>query len=149
MHGRDAKLLRDLNATWKTHQSTAQIAVMKLCTNEVEIFLHFHTFLLVDSGMWSLPIPAFASLNRATELPVVKITELSSMAEMLVDVAWGMIKQATTVHGRWERREGGGSQTQIHGQADGRRREISWRPGAEEITFTCRLLPTIHWSVGI
>lgn len=70
-------------------QSTAQTAVMKLCTNDVEMFLHFHEFLQADSGMGSLPNPAFTSLKTATELPVVKITEPSSMAEMLVDGSAG------------------------------------------------------------
>lgn len=116
-----------------TYQSTAQTAVMKLCTNDVEIFLHFHEFLQADSGMGSLPIPAFTSLKRATELPVVKITEPSSMAEMLVDGAQG---EDSTGHGEWERREGGEANHKSAGQTDGRQIEVFGDP---EITITCRL----------
>lgn len=68
-----------------THQSTAHIAVIKLCTKDVEIFLHFPAFLHADSGMGSLLTPALMSLKNTTELPVVKITELNSMVEMFVN----------------------------------------------------------------
>lgn len=67
-----------------THQSTAHIAVMRLCTKDVEIFLHFHAFLAADSGMGSLLTPALTSLKNPTEPPVVKMTELNSMAEVSV-----------------------------------------------------------------
>lgn len=67
-----------------THQSTAHIAVMKLCTKDVEIFLHFHAFLQAESGMESLLTPALTSLKNPMELPVVKITELNSIVEIFV-----------------------------------------------------------------
>lgn len=69
---------------------------MKLCTNDVEIFLHFHAFLRADSGMGSLLTPVFTSRKNPTELPVVKITELSSMAEMFVSSVSGGVER--TVH---------------------------------------------------
>lgn len=59
---------------------------MKLCTNDVEIFLHFHAFLRADSGMGSLLTPVFTRRKNPMELPVVKITELSSMPEMFVSL---------------------------------------------------------------
>lgn len=55
---------------------------MKLCTKDVAIFLHFQAFLQADSGMGSFLTPALTSLKNTTELPVVKITELNSMAEI-------------------------------------------------------------------
>lgn len=64
-----------------THQSTAHIAVIKLCTKDVEMFLHFHAFLQALSGMGSLLTPALTSLKKPKEPPVVKITELNSIAE--------------------------------------------------------------------
>lgn len=67
-----------------THQSTAHIAVMKLCTKDVDMFLHFQAFLQADSGMGSLLMPAFISRKNPMELPVVKITELNSMVQMFV-----------------------------------------------------------------
>lgn len=66
------------------YQSTPQIAVMRLCTNDVAIFLHFHAFLRADSGMGNLRTPALISLKNPTEPPVVKITELSSMTERFI-----------------------------------------------------------------
>lgn len=62
-----------------THHSTAQIAVMKLCTKDVEMFLHFHPFLQADSGMGRVRTPALTNLKKPTELPVVRTTALSSM----------------------------------------------------------------------
>lgn len=67
-------------ARFETHHSTAHMAVMRLWTNDVEMFLHFHAFLRADSGTGSAPTPAFTSLKNPTEPPVVKITEPSSMA---------------------------------------------------------------------
>ena len=69
-----------------THQSTAHIAVIKLCMNDVDIFLHFHAFLQADSGMGSFLTTTLTSLKNPTELPVVKITELNSMAEIKEDL---------------------------------------------------------------
>ena len=53
---------------------------MRLCTKDVEIFLHFHAFLQADSGMGSFLTPALTSRKNPTEPPVVRTTELSSMA---------------------------------------------------------------------
>lgn len=64
-----------------TYHSTAHIAVIKLCTNDAEIFLHFHAFLAALSGMGTLPTPVLTSLKNPTEHPVVKTTELNSIAE--------------------------------------------------------------------
>lgn len=64
-----------------TYHSTAHIAVIKLCTNDAEIFLHFHAFLPALSGMGTLLIPVLTSLKNPTEHPVVKTTELNSIAE--------------------------------------------------------------------
>lgn len=65
---------------YQTHHSTAHIAVMKLCTKDVEMFLHLHAFLQADSGTVSIPTAVLTRRKNPTELPVVKITELSSMA---------------------------------------------------------------------
>lgn len=64
-----------------TYHRTAQIAVIKLCTNDAEMFLHFHAFLPALSGMGILLTPVLTSLKKATEHPVVKTTELNSIAE--------------------------------------------------------------------
>lgn len=64
-----------------TYHSTAHIAVIRLCTNDAEIFLHFHAFLPALSGMGTLLIPVLTSLKNPTEHPVVKTTELNSIAE--------------------------------------------------------------------
>lgn len=64
-----------------TYHSTAHIAVIKLCTNDAEIFLHFHAFLAALSGMGTLLIPVLTSLKNPTEHPVVKTTEPNSIAE--------------------------------------------------------------------
>lgn len=57
---------------------------MKLCTTDVEIFLHFHAFLQADSGVGSLPTPALTSLKNPTDPPVVKSTEPRSMSERFI-----------------------------------------------------------------
>ncbi len=60
------------------------------------MFLHFHAFLQADSGMGSFLTPALTSRNNTTELPVVKITELNSIAAVFVQ--WEMkTSQATIV----------------------------------------------------
>lgn len=63
-----------------TYHSTAQIAVIKLCRNDAPMFLHFHAFLAALSGMGTLLIPVLTSLKNATEQPVVRTTELNSIA---------------------------------------------------------------------
>lgn len=69
------------------------------------MFLHFHAFLQADSGMGSLVTPVLTSLKKPMELPVVKITELSSIAA---------VSQATLVPS-----ESDGGYTTV-AQADGR-----------------------------
>lgn len=64
-----------------TYHSTAHMAVMKLCTKDVAMFLHFHAFLREESGMGSLLTVALTSVKKPKEEPVVKITELNSMVE--------------------------------------------------------------------
>lgn len=56
---------------------------MKLWTKEVEIFLHFHTFLHALSGIESLLIPQLTNLKKQAEPPVVNMTELKSMSSSL------------------------------------------------------------------
>lgn len=63
-----------------TYHSTAHTAVMELCTKDVAMFLHFHAFLRAESGMGSLLTVALTSVKKPKEEPVVKITELNSIA---------------------------------------------------------------------
>lgn len=53
---------------------------MELCTKDVAMFLHFHAFLRAESGMGSLPAVALTSVKKPKEEPVVRITELNSIA---------------------------------------------------------------------
>lgn len=64
----------------RTYHSTAHTAVMELCTKDVAMFLHFHAFLRAESGMGSLLTAALTSVKKPKEEPVVKITELNSIA---------------------------------------------------------------------
>lgn len=64
-----------------SYQSTAHVAVIILCTHDVEMFLHFQTFLQADSGVGSFPTPLFTNLKNPTEPPIVKITEPNSIAK--------------------------------------------------------------------
>lgn len=71
---------------------------MKLCTNDAEMFLHFHAFLPALSGMGSLLIPLLTSLKNPTEPPVVKTTELNSMAGKM-DERIERIRRSPPPHG--------------------------------------------------
>lgn len=64
-----------------SYQSTAHVAVIILCTHDVEMFLHFQTFLQADSGAGSFPTPLFTNLKNPTEPPIVKITDPNSIAK--------------------------------------------------------------------
>ena len=78
-------------ANWvqkKTYQSTAQMPVMILWTNDVQIFLHLHAFLHADSGIGSCPNALFTNRKKTADPAVVKITEFNSMVYWLLWKSW-------------------------------------------------------------